>query len=116
MGFACRDDEPLLLVGVGVLGDHAAWHAAPVEAGELPVGVLADGGLTRAGTGQLELQAVRTAHRYALRHTGAPCAPSLGNPDRRYSQANDGGGTGQTPRQDAAPCPSPQRPALHGRR
>jgi len=43
VGFACRDDEPLLLVGVDVLGDHAAWHAAPVEADELPVGVLADG-------------------------------------------------------------------------
>jgi hypothetical protein len=35
VGFARQDGEPLFLVRVDVLGDHAAGHAAPVEADEL---------------------------------------------------------------------------------
>src|SRR5215467_9645121 len=41
-GFARGDDEPLLLVRVAVLGDHTARHTAPVEADQLPAGVLGD--------------------------------------------------------------------------
>jgi hypothetical protein len=43
VSFSCRDDETLLLAGMDVLGDHAAGHAAPAEADELPVAVLGDG-------------------------------------------------------------------------
>ena len=39
------DGEPLLLVGVDVLGDHPTGHAAPVEADEFTVAVLGHGGV-----------------------------------------------------------------------
>src|SRR4029077_15493948 len=42
---AGQDGESLFLVGVDLLGDHAAGHAAPVEADELPVVVGGDGGV-----------------------------------------------------------------------
>ena len=48
VGFARQDGKALLLAGMDVLGDHAAGHAAPVEADELPVAVLGEGGVGRS--------------------------------------------------------------------
>src|SRR5215472_501186 len=43
--FARQDGELLVLAGVDVLGDRPAGHDAPVEADELPVAVVGDGGV-----------------------------------------------------------------------
>src|SRR5215472_2914753 len=43
--FARQDGELLVLAGVDVLGDRAAGHDAPVEADELSIAVVGDGGV-----------------------------------------------------------------------
>src|ERR1700683_1724607 len=45
VGFSGQDGEAFFLAGMDVLGDHAARHAAPVEADQLPVAVGGDGGV-----------------------------------------------------------------------
>jgi hypothetical protein len=51
MGLTGNDGEALLLIGMDVLGDDAAGHAAPVESDELTVVVFGDCGVLDPLTG-----------------------------------------------------------------
>lgn len=53
-GFARHHDETPILARMDMLGDHAAGHAAAVEADELSVAVLGDGGVLDPPGGGVE--------------------------------------------------------------